>query len=254
MAPDQDWSWLRQAVARLKAGTTRCKPKLARIRPSADLLRLGFALMAEAEAMAAKRPYRAAARYRDGLMIALLAARPLRLATFAGLRLGTEVVRIGDAWCLRVDGGRTKTGAPVEVPLPAELAAAIERYLDIWRPRLLGRTRLDAFWVTKDGTPMRPHAVNIPICRLTRQAFGVSVNPHLFRDCAATSIAIDDPEHVRIAARVLGHATLATTERYYNQAGALEASRLFHADLGRLRRETATAVGRTARGRQPCGP
>ena len=28
--------------------------------------------------------------------------------------------------------------------------------------------------------------------------FGHALNPHLFRDCAATSIAIEDPDHVRI--------------------------------------------------------
>jgi hypothetical protein len=41
-------------------------------------------------------------------------------------------------------------------------------------------------------------------------------------ECA---IAIDDPAHVRIAARLLGHRSLATTERYYNQARSVEAVR-----------------------------
>jgi integrase/recombinase XerD len=45
--------------------------------------------------------------------------------------------------------------------------------------------------------------------------FGHMINPHLFRDCAATSIMIEAPKHVRIAARLLGHATLRTTERHY---------------------------------------
>ena len=49
----------------------------------------------------------------------------------------------------------------------------------------------------------------------TLPRFGRTINPHLFRDCAATSITIEAPEHVRIAARVLGHATLQTTERHY---------------------------------------
>ncbi len=57
------------------------------------------------------------------------------------------------------------------------------------------------------------------------------INPHLFRDCAATSIAIDDPVHVGIAARVLGHRTGSTTERFYNQARSIEASRLMQKSL-----------------------
>ena len=69
----------------------------------------------------------------------------------------------------------------------------------------------------------------------TRDVFGHPVNPHLFRDCAATSLAIDDPAHVRLAASLLGHRRLATTERYYNQAGALEAAHRLQAVMLRLR-------------------
>ena len=60
---------------------------------------------------------------------------------------------------------------------------------------------------------------------------GHPVNPHLFRDCAATNIAIDDPDHIGIVWRLLGHRTPATTEKYYNLAGAVEASRRFQNTL-----------------------
>jgi integrase/recombinase XerD len=48
----------------------------------------------------------------------------------------------------------------------------------------------------------------------------------LFRDCAATSVAIHDPAHIGIASPLLGHRTETTTERFYNQARSVEASRL----------------------------
>jgi integrase len=63
------------------------------------------------------------------------------------------------------------------------------------------------------------------IQRRTKEAFGAPVNPHLFRDEAATTLAIHDPEHVRSAAPLLGHRHLSTTERYYQQAQSLEAHR-----------------------------
>jgi integrase len=69
----------------------------------------------------------------------------------------------------------------------------------------------------------------------TEQAFGRTINPHLFRDCVATSIAIEDPAHVQIAAAILGHNTLATTEKYYNQATSLEASRALQKTVLELR-------------------
>ena len=74
----------------------------------------------------------------------------------------------------------------------------------------------------------------------TGTAFGQSVNPHLFRDCAATSIAIDDPAHVRIASQILGHRSTATTERYYNQAQAIDAARRYQDFLVGLRNGTMT--------------
>jgi integrase len=74
----------------------------------------------------------------------------------------------------------------------------------------------------------------------TAKAFGRSVNPHLFRDCAATSIAIEDPERVRIASQILGHRSAATTERYYNQAQAIDAARRYQAFLAKLRQGRMT--------------
>ena len=61
----------------------------------------------------------------------------------------------------------------------------------------------------------------------TQEAFGAPVNPHLFRDSAATTMAIADPQHVRAAAPLLGHRTFSTTERYYVQAMGLKAHRAY---------------------------
>ena len=51
----------------------------------------------------------------------------------------------------------------------------------------------NALWVSSDGSPMGYFAIADTIARRTATAFGRPINPHLFRDCAATSIAIDDP-------------------------------------------------------------
>lgn len=68
----------------------------------------------------------------------------------------------------------------------------------------------------------------------TMRAFGASIPPHWFRDAAATSIAIEDPRHVRDAHQVLGN-TLATMERHYNQARNIEASRRYRMMIADLR-------------------
>ena len=184
-------------------------------------------------------PLRERARlYRDGLMIALLAARPLRLANLAQLELGRELVRRGGGWRLELQGADTKTGEPLELPFPDELVPALEAYLATWRPQLAQPRYVAAsaaLWLTHRGTAISDiHAYNNIVAH-TRKAFGQAVNPHLFRDAAATTIALDRPEQVRMAARLLGHRSFATTERYYNLARASEAASAWHETLHRLR-------------------
>jgi integrase len=65
------------------------------------------------------------------------------------------------------------------------------------------------------------------IRRHTQKAFGAAINPHLFRDAAATTLAIADPAHVRVAAPLLGHRTFTTTERFYQQARSFDAHRAY---------------------------
>jgi integrase len=74
---------------------------------------------------------------------------------------------------------------------------------------------------------------------------GQPINPHLFRDCAATSVAIDDPAHIGIASRLLGHRTGSTSERYYNQARSVEASHLMQKYLRARRNDLFGAVDPT---------
>ena len=75
------------------------------------------------------------------------------------------------------------------------------------------------------------------ITTVTERAFGVSINPHLFRDCAVTSVAIDDPEHIGIAAPILGHTDPRTTEKHYIQANAIVAGRRLRKSVDTMRKE-----------------
>ena len=68
-------------------------------------------------------------------------------------------------------------------------------------------------------------------------AFGQPINPHLFRDAAVTTVALEDLARVRMAAQLLGHATFATTERHYRMSRSVEAARAYHSMLAKRRRE-----------------
>lgn len=215
-----------RALIRNLSASVATRSKRPRLRDPAQLVELGHQLMADADVGVDPSPRKNAVRYRDGLQIALLALRPLRKRNFAGLQIGTHLVEINGRWWLIIPAEETKTARPVEVPFPEQLVPAMMRYFEHYRPLLAnGRYCGDRLWLSYWHSPQAAHSIQLQIAARTQAAFGTSVNPHLFRDCVATSIAIHDPVNVRMAATILGHGSFATTEKHYNLARTLEASR-----------------------------
>jgi integrase/recombinase XerD len=241
LAPRQDRGWLDEVLTTLRLRATPIRDKRRRLRPVADLIALGRQLMDEAETAPEWSPRRRAIAFRDGLMITLLAYRPVRRQNFAAIRLGRHLVRQDNHFWLLFAAAETKTHTPYEAVIPDALVAALQRYLDYHRLVLLRGERggmpadLDALWISEVASPLEVGALGRRIAHHTRTAFGASLPAHWFRDAAATTIAIEDPKHARDAQHVLGHASHRTTERHYNQACSLEASRRHQALLTSLR-------------------
>jgi integrase/recombinase XerD len=236
VAPERDWAWLSNIKNRLWARASPAKDKTSRIRPAAELFALGIELMHSATGFRSRYNRLAAEiRFRDGLIIALLAARPIRLKNLTALEIGRHLVCIDGVYWLRLEAEEVKNAKHIEVSLPEALTPWLERYLASVRPRLLGAATSNRLWVSCQGTPLFDGVIRHHVCKHTKAAFGVAISPHLFRDCAATSVAIEDPEHVRIAASILGHHSLATTQRYYDQSRMLDAGRHYQAALTALR-------------------
>ncbi len=229
MDPDRSWSWIWPLVSKIRARHVPSRRKQDRLISATDLFDFGLDLIKQASS--ASTALQRAVTYRDGLMIGILSARPLRLRNLVGLALGRTFVWRGDTWWIDTPREETKTKEAIVMPLPDELTSVIEPYLTDHRPFLCRRRGRwtapigNALWVSQDGSPLGDRSIYQQLVARTRAAFGHPVNPHLFRDCVATSIAIDDPDHVRIAAPLLGHRGLATTEKYYNQARAVDAVR-----------------------------
>jgi integrase len=215
-----------EAAVRQRGG--RARDKRQRFRSVAELVALGETLMRRGSE-AGCRGRESQLAYRDGLMIALLALRPLRLRNLTALTLGESLRRQGNGWWIVLSEEATKNRQPLELPFPDRLVLALEGYLDRVRPLLLeGRIDqgpLQALWISLRATAMSPASVYEQITMRTAQAFGYPINPHLFCDCAATSMALADPSLVRAGAPLLGHASFATTERHYNLARAADAAR-----------------------------
>jgi integrase/recombinase XerD len=234
LAQGGDWLWLHQIENAIRQNAVPVRNKTNRMRSSKELFGLGVQMMAMADDMATKRDSTTPAiLFRDGLAISLLALRPLRLANFSSIVLGRHLVREDDGWWLKFTRHETKTHRDIEVPFPLALESALRRYLDIHRKILLGPS-LDTgnLWLSgRDDAPLTEGGMKLAIVKRTKMAFGKSVNPHLFRDCAATSLALADPEYVWLAAILLGHSNLNTTERHYIQATTREAADILNASL-----------------------
>jgi integrase/recombinase XerD len=223
------------------ARATSVKNKRQKLRQPDALIDLGRRHLEEAEIASSVDMPAAALQFRNGLIIALLAYRPMRIANLAAIEIDKHLVSQRDGWSLIFGDGETMQRRRVEFPFPGKLNAALDRYLSKYRPAPASKGAHrgsvgSALWVSQDGGAFTADGIRQEICRLTKDAFGAPINPHLFRDCAATMIAVDDPGRVKIIAAVLGHASMETSERHYNQAQSIESSRQYHQTLAARRR------------------
>lgn len=226
IAPERDWSWLRDLHARLnrEAYPVQSNPALAVT--ASELYSWGCALMDAADADTKLPPEACAVRYRNGLLVVLLITCPaMRRRNVATIEIGRHLRRGPNGYLLVFPAGEMKGRRPYEDALPPDVTAPIDRYLAVYRPRLLHGNASDRLWISARGKPMSDQGVYHRITKITKEAFGVSLSPHDFRYIAGTSIAIDDAPHVRTAAPVLGHPTFKTSDGYYIKANAAVASR-----------------------------
>jgi integrase/recombinase XerD len=242
MSADSELAWLAQLARRISARAKPARPKLPRLVDSGVLFAVGLQLMEDARTHSDGLGIGAAVEYRDGLQIAMLACRPLRLGELMALRVDETIRKVESRYVVQLPASVTKNRRELERPYPGELTEAIDFYIHQVRPVLAARKASsavgsDAFWVSRRGNPMRPGNVSDRIRRLTRKHVGRDLSPHLFRDCAATSVAIKDPRHIGIVKDVLGHATLRTSEKHYNQATSVSGLRRYQMAIKALRDE-----------------
>jgi integrase len=231
LAPERDLGWLRDIEADLLYDA-RPRPKYHRIVTSDRLLALGLELIDRGETSVHLTALARARLVRDGLMIALLSLCPIRLRNFAGLRIGRQICRIGDTWWIVLDAVETKSGRPDERPVPEILTVHIDRWLERWRPLFLKPA--DAFWASTKGGRLAYTYVGQVITETTLRELGVAVSPHLFRDCAVYTVAMEAGDRMGIASGLLQHTDRGTTEKHYNRGATIGAVRRYQQILDQL--------------------
>ncbi|MDE2284081.1 MAG: tyrosine-type recombinase/integrase [Hyphomicrobiales bacterium] len=227
MHPEHNWSWLFRISNRLTAQARRL-PRQRALVTSDALYSLGCRLMDSASTTDDDNGANSATpalQYRDGLIIALLAAVPIRRRTLAALRIGRHVVRTGETWALDIPAELVKTRRPLAFSVSPDLSQRVDVYVRRFRVRVTGARTHDAFWPAESGKPMSYDRIYKIITRRTRAEFGFAVRPHDFRSAAGTFWSIQDPRNVRGVRDLLGHANFQTTEQFYIAAQSRNAGR-----------------------------
>jgi site-specific recombinase XerD len=223
MDPNQDWRWLADICNRLNRNSAPSKDKRSRMLPSGKIYRTAIKNLEKlSKTSLAKRVQ--IVGFRNSLMLALMTACPLRLKNFAGLTIGTDFLRVSHGWLIKIPGKEVKNGQPMSFDVPDRLLPYLELYLSSVRSQLTDATD-GPLWTAWDGTRLKYHSVYIAFTRITKELFGRSINPHLLRDCAATTLASDSYKSAQAARGLLGHRRFETTEKHYIHAQQLEASR-----------------------------
>src|SRR5262245_35726507 len=249
IAPYRDFAWLAE-IGKDFVLLERPKDDFARDVAPERLVEAGLTLICEAEANTARSSLKRALLVRNGLMVALLALCPIRLKNFASLEIGQTLLRQQGGWWIILED--TKSGRPDHRPIDGLLASYIEAYLKLYRPVLFahsphirdtalegaafGTEEVCALWLGRRGSPLTYNAVERLVTKTTRMTIGVAVNPHRFRNSAATSAALHAPESPHLGSALLQHSDQRVTEQHYNRANSLWVARDFTALIAGLRR------------------
>jgi hypothetical protein len=137
MMPECHRAWLKAVTARL-LGAAPAHGPTGPVITSVQLLQLGQQLMDESKPRAGTQTLMSdVIRYRDGLMIALLAFIPLRRKNIVAIKIDRHLIQEGDGWFVVISAAETKTGTAIEFAVPELLATYLSTYLDVIRPRIL---------------------------------------------------------------------------------------------------------------------
>lgn len=160
----------------------------------------------------------------DHAVLELAYASGLRLAELRNTRL--EQLHL-DAGFINVIGKGNKERV---VPLGSHAVAAINRYLDAGRPKLVTPRSPANLFLTARGTPFAAVTMWSHIKKQARRA-GISRNitPHMLRHSFASHL-LEHGADLRVIQELLGHASISTTEIYTHVAGnrLREVHRKFH--------------------------
>lgn len=214
MYPSDIWEWIYLAQRQVQR---RAAPLPRREVLSSELYPVGLSLMDKAIAASNARDVLLiddAEQFRNGQMIALLAEQPMRRGELAAIKIDEHLEKIDDQWVINLPPELVKTREARRYELSNRLSDYMDVYLNIYRPLFPNADGHPGLWPYKDR-PMVDKMIRRYVRKHTQDALGFAVTPHRFRNAAATFTSVADPANIRMAKGLLGHASLAVTEKHY---------------------------------------
>jgi integrase/recombinase XerC len=144
-----------------------------------------------------------ALRLRDDAVLELLYACGLRVSELCGLDIGS-VALAGRTVTVWGKGGKER-----QVPLSDPAADAVAGWLSHGRASMASPESAAALFLNRRGRRLTPRDVR----RLLDRRSAVPTHPHALRHTFATHL-LDGGADLRVVQELLGHADLATTQRY----------------------------------------
>ena len=242
--PEADFRWLTAPGGQSLAALLPVSTTSIQVIGSGVLEEWGHTLMRDA--LTEAHPEKRRLGYRDGLLIALFAARAPRVRSMVSLCVNETITRIGGTYRLVFEHDDVKTSRCIEYDAPTGLSAALDHYIAVERAELLGTQSHQALWLSRYGEPLSVANISEMIKRRSKQRFGKGFGPHRFRHAIGTTAPLLDPAHPGVAAAILGISSH-MVERHYNRASQADVAHKLHATLRKQRADMETLARREYR-------
>lgn len=215
MDPGFDRSEIMEIVSRLARTADRRRNFRDRVISPVTMIDLAERMMARAETSKCQRK-NSAVLFRDGALIFAAAVCPMRRANWASVDMSSNLDLSLDSPRIRFDAPDMKGNRDEDFPIPHQVAAILNRYIRVFRPRFLWPDKADpgALWLSRSGRPMGGDAMNKKVRTVIMRELGRDFHFHLFRHSAATFISDTVPDQSKMAKGVMRHRYFRTTKQY----------------------------------------
>ncbi|HOU35950.1 MAG TPA: site-specific tyrosine recombinase XerD [Candidatus Omnitrophota bacterium] len=162
----------------------------------------------EVEALLSQPDVRSAQGLRDRAILEIMYATGMRVSEVVHLKTGDLNLDVGFLRCVG-KGNKERV-----IPLGKKAVAAVSRYLEKVRPRLVKNKQSDHLFVSRLGGSISRQSLWKLIKRYAREArIKKPIKPHILRHSFATHL-LEHGADLRSVQEMLGHSNISTTQIY----------------------------------------